>query len=75
MKRLAIVGTGIAGLGCAHFLHRRFSLTLYEKNDYAGGHANTVSVAEAGRAVPLDTGFLVFSEVTGPNLTEDASKS
>ncbi|MEZ5385399.1 MAG: FAD-dependent oxidoreductase [Prosthecobacter sp.] len=38
--RLAIVGTGIAGLGCAHFLHRRFDLTLFEANDYVGGHTN-----------------------------------
>jgi len=69
MKRLAIIGTGIAGLGCAHFLHRRFALSLYEKNDYAGGHSNTVSVAEADRSVPVDTGFMVFNEVTYPNLT------
>ena len=69
MKRVAIIGTGIAGLGCAHFLHRRFDLTLYEKNDYAGGHSNTISVAEQNRAVPIDTGFMVFNEVTYPNLT------
>ena len=69
MKRIAIIGTGIAGLGCAHFLHRRCDLTLYEKNDYAGGHTNTVSVAEANRSVPIDTGFMVFNEVTYPNLT------
>jgi uncharacterized protein len=69
VKRLAIIGTGIAGLGCAHFLHRKFSLALYEKNDYAGGHSNTVSVAEKNRSVPIDTGFMVFNEVTYPNLT------
>jgi uncharacterized protein len=69
VKRVAIIGTGIAGLGCAHFLHRQFDLTLYEKNDYAGGHTNTVSVAEENRSVPVDTGFMVFNEVTYPNLT------
>ena len=69
MKRLAIIGTGIAGLGCAHFLHRRFALTLYEKNDYVGGHSNTVSVPDENRSVPIDTGFMVFNEVTYPNLT------
>ena len=68
MKRIAIIGTGIAGLGCAHFLHRQFDLTLYEKNDYAGGHTNTVSIAEENRVVPIDTGFMVFNEVTYPNL-------
>ena len=70
MKRVAIIGTGIAGLGCAHFLHRRCSLTLYEKNNYVGGHTNTVSVAEENRSVPIDTGFMVFNEVTYPNLVK-----
>jgi len=69
MKRLAIIGTGIAGLGCAHFLHRRYELSLYEKNDYPGGHSNTVSVTENQRSVPIDTGFMVFNRVTYPNLT------
>jgi predicted NAD/FAD-binding protein len=69
VKRIAIIGTGIAGLGCAHLLQRRFDLALYEKNDYAGGHSNTISVAEDNRFVPVDTGFMVFNEVTYPNLT------
>ena len=69
MKRVAIIGTGIAGLGCAHWLHRRCDLTLYEKNAHAGGHTNTVSVAEENGFVPVDTGFMVFNEITYPNLT------
>lgn len=69
MKTLAIIGTGIAGLGCAHFLQQRFELTLYEQNDYAGGHTNTITVDEAGHPVSLDTGFMVYNEVTYPNLT------
>ena len=69
MQTLAIIGTGISGLGCAHFLHRRFDLTLYEQNDYAGGHTNTITVDECGHAVPIDTGFMVFNHVTYPNLT------
>ena len=69
MQTLAIIGTGIAGLGCAHFLHARYDLTLYEQHDYAGGHTNTITVEEQGRAVPIDTGFMVFNHVTYPNLT------
>ncbi len=69
MKSVAIVGTGIAGLGCAHFLHGRYDLTLYEQRDYAGGHTNTITVDESGRAVPIDTGFMVFNHATYPNLT------
>ncbi|MCX6952336.1 MAG: FAD-dependent oxidoreductase [Verrucomicrobia bacterium] len=71
MPSLAIIGTGIAGLGCAHFLHRHFDLTLFEQNDYVGGHTNTVTATEPGtrRSVPIDTGFMVFNKVTYPHLT------
>ncbi len=71
MTRVAIVGTGIAGLGCAHFLHRDFDITLFEQNDYAGGHSNTVMVEEPGtvRQLPVDTAFMVFNRVTYPLLS------
>jgi len=67
--RLAIIGTGVAGLGCAHFLHQHFDLTIFEQNDYAGGHTNTVTVNEGGRELPVDTGFMVFNYVTYPLLS------
>ena len=68
---LAIVGTGISGLGCAHFLHREFDVTLFEQNRYTGGHTNTVTVPElgTGRPLPIDTGFMVFNYETYPQLT------
>jgi predicted NAD/FAD-binding protein len=69
MRTLAIIGGGVAGLGCAHFLHSRYDLTLFEQNDYPGGHTNTITVDEEGRAVQIDTGFMVYNEVTYPNLT------
>ncbi len=71
MPSLAIIGTGIAGLGCAHFLHRHYDLTLFEQNTYVGGHTNTVTAIEPGtrREVPIDTGFMVFNKVTYPHLT------
>jgi predicted NAD/FAD-binding protein len=71
MKRpkVAIIGTGIAGLGCAHFLQRECDLTIFEQNTYAGGHTNTVDVVEDGRELPVDTGFMVFNHVTYPLLT------
>ena len=69
MQSLAIIGTGIAGLGCAHFLRQRFALTLYEKATHVGGHANTVTIDESGTGVPVDTGFMTFNHVTYPLLT------
>ncbi len=69
MTKLAIIGTGIAGLGLGHFIHKEFDIAYYEKNDYIGGHTNTVDVAEGNKLLPIDTGFIVFNEVTYPNLT------
>lgn len=66
--RLAIIGSGISGLGCAHFLHSRYDLTIYEAADYVGGHTNTVTVTEDGQELPIDTGFMVFNHQTYPLL-------
>ena len=70
MTSVAIVGSGIAGLGCAHFLHRDFDITVFEREPRAGGHSNTVSVPTLGAnmSVPVDTGFMVFNRVTYPLL-------
>jgi len=69
MSSIAIIGTGIAGLGCGYFLRGRHRLTWYEKNHYIGGHTNTVSVEEDGGSIRIDTGFIVYNETTYPNLT------
>ena len=69
MERVGIIGSGIAGLGCAHFLHRRADIQIFEANDYVGGHSNTVTVDEDGERRPVDTGFMVYNEVTYPLLT------
>ncbi|GLU52282.1 NAD(P)/FAD-dependent oxidoreductase [Dyadobacter frigoris] len=68
MTKTAIIGTGIAGMGCGHFLHSTHDLTFYEQNDYVGGHTNTVTVDEDGKPVYIDTGFMVFNFETYPNL-------
>jgi uncharacterized protein len=70
MEKLAIIGTGIAGMGCAHFLQKKYDLTLFEQNDYIGGHTNTIAVAEDGKDVFMDTGFMVFNFETYPNLVK-----
>lgn len=63
-----MIGSGIAGLASAYFLRRRFDLTVFERNGYAGGHSNTVMVREGGAELPVDTGFMVFNHPTYPNL-------
>ena len=72
MKRVAVVGSGIAGLGVAYALARDTAhpahVTLFEAGAHFGGHANTVDVTLEGVTHGVDTGFLVFNERTYPNL-------
>ncbi len=67
-QRIAVVGAGISGLASAWLLSRQYDVTLFEANNYLGGHAHTVDVTLEGRTHPVDTGFLVFNEHTYPHL-------
>lgn len=69
MESIAIIGSGISGLGCAWYLHREYQVTVFEADQHIGGHANTVHVSEEDRRIPIDTGFMVFNHVTYPNLS------
>jgi predicted NAD/FAD-binding protein len=69
MKRIAIVGSGIAGLAAARGLARSAGVTLYEAGDHFGGHTHTVDITLERRTHGVDTGFLVFNERTYPLLT------
>ena len=67
--RVAIIGSGIAGLGCAWLLRKQgCEVSLFEANDYLGGHTHTVDVALDGINAPVDTGFLVYNDRTYPKL-------
>jgi uncharacterized protein len=68
MDKLAIIGTGIAGMGCGHLLQKKYDISLFEQSDYIGGHTNTIKIDEDGTNVFLDTGFMVFNYETYPNL-------
>lgn len=68
MKRIAIVGTGISGLGIAYLLHHDYAITVYEKNATLGGHSRTLEVSNASGTIPVDTGFIVFNDRTYPHL-------
>jgi len=67
--RIAVIGSGIAGLASAWFLSRRHEVTLFEANDYLGGHTHTHFVEVEGRSLAVDTGFIVFNESHYPLLT------
>jgi predicted NAD/FAD-binding protein len=67
--RIAVVGSGIAGLSAAWLLSQRHRVTLYEAAPRLGGHTHTVDVTVDGISHPVDTGFLVFNHRTYPNLT------
>jgi uncharacterized protein len=70
IQRIAIIGGGIAGLGCAWLLSKhskQFEISLFEKDDRLGGHVNTIQVNEDGKPLAIDTGFIVFNKVTYPN--------
>jgi uncharacterized protein len=61
MQRIAIIGSGIAGLSAAHVLHATHEITLFEADHRVGGHSNTVAVHEAGQTLGIDTGFIVYN--------------
>ena len=65
--RIAIVGAGISGLVCAHLLHEEHELTVFEANDYAGGHTHTVRVDTADETHHVDTGFIVHNDRNYPH--------
>lgn len=68
-KKIAIIGSGISGLGSAYILAQDHDITVYEKNNYIGGHSRTVDVPTDNAIVPVDTGFIVFNHRNYPLLT------
>lgn len=66
--KIAVIGSGVAGLSVAWALEGLHELVLYEAADRLGGHANTVTIAYDGAAIAVDTGFIVYNEDNYPNL-------
>ncbi|WP_329267220.1 NAD(P)/FAD-dependent oxidoreductase [Streptomyces sp. NBC_01451] len=66
---IAVVGGGVAGLSAAYALREHAEITLFEREDHYGGHANTVEVEDAGRVLGIDTAFVVFNRPAYPNLS------
>lgn len=67
--RIAVVGSGIAGLASAWLLSRQHEVVLFEGNDYLGGHTHTHDIELEGRNFAVDTGFIVHNRAHYPLLT------
>lgn len=67
MKNIAIIGTGISGLTTAYLLCQKHNITVFEKNDYIGGHTATKDITYNGETHAIDTGFIVCNNKTYPN--------
>jgi predicted NAD/FAD-binding protein len=66
-KNIAVIGGGVAGLTAAYLLDTRHQVTLFERNDYAGGHTHTIELTEGPDAgLAVDTGFIVLNDKTYP---------
>ena len=68
--KIAVVGSGIAGLGAAWLLSRQNEVVLFERESRLGGHTHTHQVEQGGRAYRVDTGFIVFNPGNYPLLTK-----
>ena len=66
-QKIAVIGSGIAGLSAAHVLSREHEVSLFEANDYLGGHTHTQDVELGGKTYPVNTGFIVYNDWTYPN--------
>lgn len=66
-QKIAIIGSGISGLTCGYRLAAHHDITVYEADDYIGGHTHTVGVEREGEKADIDTGFIVFNDRTYPN--------
>lgn len=65
--KIAIIGTGISGLTSAYLLNKKHDITVFEKNDYVGGHTHTHDIDYGGKVWSVDSGFIVYNENTYPN--------
>ena len=66
--KIAVIGSGISGLSVAYYLSKKFKVDLYEKEDHFGGYSYTYDIKDNQKILPVDLGFIVFNELTYPNL-------
>lgn len=68
--RIAVIGAGISGLAAAYFMRADHDVYLFEANDYAGGHAQTIIVSDGISEFPIDTGFITYNTQTYPGFSK-----
>ena len=73
-QRIAIIGSGISGLTTAYLLHKSHEITLFEANDYIGGHTHTGKLAQGAQYYDIDTGFIVCNDRNYPNFLKFMDK-
>ena len=70
-KKIAIIGSGISGMGAAYALHKAgHAITMFEANHYIGGHSRTVDIVQSTESNPVDSGYIVFNHRNYPHLTK-----
>ena len=67
--RIAVIGSGISGLGFAYLAHQQHDVRIFEKSHRIGGHAHTHTLNTEIGNIAVDTGFIVYNELNYPNLT------
>ena len=66
-QRIAVIGGGVSGIVSAYLLQKQHQVSLFEKNDYLGGHTNTIEIKMGPDAgLMVDTGFIVLNDATYP---------
>ncbi|EPF6070243.1 flavin containing amine oxidoreductase family protein [Acinetobacter sp. 1130196] len=68
--KIAIIGSGISGLYAAWKLSKQHQVTIYEKNNYFGGHTDTHELDIDGTKIAVDSGFIVFNDYNYPLFTD-----
>ncbi len=66
--KIAVVGSGISGLSAAFYLSKKYKVDLFEQDEHFGGHSYTYDIKKNNKTIPVDLGFIVFNELTYPNL-------
>ena len=66
--KIAVIGSGISGLSAGYYLSKKYKVDLFEQEDYFGGHSYTYDIRNKIKTIPVDLGFIVFNELTYPNL-------